>query len=172
MTDERIGDALLPLIRTLPPGAGVVFRHRSLPRRERYRLFLAVRRLAQARRLRITAAGHLPGAPGHGGAHALTHPVHHRREAVAALRAGAALIFVSPLYPTRSHPGAAALGTRRAVAIARDLPVERIALGGMTARRWLALRRYGFDGWAAIDGLTGPTGCPRGPDQKRKAVPT
>jgi thiamine-phosphate pyrophosphorylase len=31
---------------------------------------------------------------------------------------------------------------------------RRVALGGMTAARWLRLRHYGFDGWAAIDGLT------------------
>ena len=29
-----------------------------------------------------------------------------------------------------------------------------VVLGGMTAGRWLRLRRYGIDAWAAIDGLT------------------
>ncbi|RZL59593.1 MAG: hypothetical protein EOP65_02680, partial [Sphingomonas sp.] len=71
---------------------------------------------------------------------------------VAAKRAGATWLFVSPVHATRSHPGAAPLGLRRAVALAQG--GRRIALGGMTAARWLRLRRYGFDGWAAIDGLT------------------
>jgi thiamine-phosphate pyrophosphorylase len=153
MTDERIGDALFASLRALPPGAGVVFRHHRLPRGERHRLFLRVRRLAQARRLRISAAGDLPGASSHGGHHALTYPAHDRLEAIAGVRAGASLLFVSPLHATRSHVGATPLGLRRAIAIGRGMPAQRIALGGMTASRWLAIRRYGFDGWAAIDGL-------------------
>lgn len=153
MTDERLGDALIPAIRALPPGAGVVFRHYDLPRAERYRLFLTVRRLAAARRLRISAAGELPGVESHGGRRALTHAAHDRREAIRGVRAGAAWLFVSPVYPTRSHPGARSLGVRRAADIGRGLGAERVALGGMTGRRWLAIRRYGFGGWAAIDGL-------------------
>jgi len=152
MTDPRIDEALFATLRALPPGAGVVFRHYGLSRGERHRLFLRVRRLAQARRLRITAGGALPGAPAHGGARAATYPVHDRRQAVAAKRAGATWLFVSPVHATRSHPGGAPLGLRRAVALAQGSG-RRIALGGMTAARWLKLRRYDFDGWAAIDGL-------------------
>jgi thiamine-phosphate pyrophosphorylase len=153
MTDARIGDALLPTLLALPPGAGVVFRHYDVPRAERHRLFLRVRRLAQARGLRISVAGGLPGAGAHNGRRALTHAAHDRREAVAAMRAGATWLFVSPLFATRSHVGATPLGVRRALPIARGLRAERIAMGGMTAKRWLRLRRYGFVGWAAIDGL-------------------
>ena len=153
MTDERIGAALLPAIRALPPGAGVVFRHYGLPRGERHRLFLTVRRLATARQLRISAAGGLLGVGSHGGRRALTHAAHDRREAIRGIRAGAAWLFVSPVFATRSHPGARALGVRRAVGIGRGLGAGRVALGGMTGARWLAIRRYGFDGWAAIDGL-------------------
>lgn len=153
MTDERIEADLLSVLRALPPGAGVVFRHRSLPPGERHRLFLRIRRVAQARRLRISAVGGLPGAPGHGGRRALTSPAHDRREAVAGVRAGAAWLFVSPVHPTRSHPGARPLGVSRASAVTNGLAAGRIALGGMTAARWLRLRRYGFAGWAAIDGL-------------------
>ena len=153
MSDERIGDALIPTLLALPPGAGVVFRHYGLPRAERHRLFLRVRRLAQARGLRMSAAGGLPGAGVHNGRRALTHAAHDRREAVAGARAGAAWLFVSPLFATRSHAGAAPLGVRRALPIARGLAVDSVALGGMTAARWLGIRRYGFAGWAAIDGL-------------------
>ena len=153
MTDERIGAALLPAIRALPPGAGGVFRHYGLSRGERHRLFLTVRRLATARRLRISAAGDMPGAGSHGGRRPLTHATHNRREAIRGVRAGAVWLFVSPVFATQSHPGARALGVRRAVGIARGLGTGRVALGGMTGARWLAIRRYGFDGWAAIDGL-------------------
>ncbi len=153
MTDERIGDALWPTLRALPPGAGVVFRHYALPRAERLRLFLAVRRVAKARRLRISAAGPLPGAPGHNGKRPLTHAAHHRRQAVEGSRAGAAWLFVSPIHATRSHHRAKPLGIRRALPIARGLDVQIVAMGGMTARRWLMLRHHGVAGWAAIDAL-------------------
>ncbi len=153
MTDERIGNALFPTLLALPPGAGVVFRHYDTPRAERHRLFLRVRRLAQARRLRISAAGGLPGAKAHGGRRPSTHPAHDRQEAIAGVAAGARFLFVSPIYATRSHVAAVPLGIRKALPITRGLRVERVALGGMTAGRWLGLRRYGVDGWAAIDGL-------------------
>ncbi|WP_288934354.1 thiamine phosphate synthase [uncultured Sphingomonas sp.] len=157
MTDPRMPDDPVAALRALPPGAGVVFRHRDLPRADRHALFLRVRRIAAARRLRISAAGDLQGAPGHGGRRPLTHAAHDRRQAVAGARAGARYLFVSPVYPTRSHPGARPLGSRRAAAIARGLPVATIALGGMTPRRFLRLRHVGFDGWAAIDALSGAT---------------
>ena len=178
MTDPRIDEALFAILRALPPGAGVVFRHYGLSRSERYRLFLRVRRLAQARGLRISAAGGLPGVSSHGGRRAVTFPVHDRRQAIAAGRTGAAWLFVSPIYATRSHPDAAPLGVRRALTITRGVGGRRVALGGMTAARWLRLRHYGIDGWAAIDGLM-PDRSPGGPvtprrdsDQKRNAVPT
>ena len=154
MTDPRIDAALFATLRRLPPGAGVVFRHYGLPRGERRRLFLRVRRLAQARGLRISAGGGLPGAPAHGGTRAMTYAVHDRLQAVAGRRAGAAWLFVSPVYATRSHSGATPLGVRRALAIVQGAGGQWVALGGMTAARWLKMRRYGFDGWAAIDGLT------------------
>jgi thiamine-phosphate pyrophosphorylase len=66
-------------------------------------------------------------------------------------RAGAAILFVSPVFPTRSHPGAPPLGPMRAARIGRGLGLMVIGLGGMTARRWGRVRRLGFDGWAGID---------------------
>ena len=163
MTDERIGDALLPTLRRLPPGSGVVFRHRATAPADRRALFRAVRRVATARRLYLASVGGLGGSVRHGGPRPFTAPAHDRAQAIRAARAGARLVFVSPVFPTASHPGTRALGPGRAAAIARGLDVEVIALGGMDARRWRAIRHLGFDGWAAIGALTG---------QKRKAVPT
>ena len=155
MTDERMGDALWRALARVPPGGGVVFRHRSLAPAPRARLFVRVRRVAQARRLVVLSAGaRLPGAdgvhgPGKGGG-VRTWPVHDRRQACVAARAGA-LMVVSPIYPTRSHSGAPALGVRRAAAITRAGGGGAIALGGIDARRWRRLVRHGFVGWAAID---------------------
>lgn len=118
-------------------------------------LFRRVVRIARARGLVVVRAGKRAGF-GEGGVHGATRgselrtaPAHDRREAVAAVRRGADLLFVSPVFATRSHPGAEALGARKARRIAQGLPVIAIALGGMDARRFRTLA--GFDGWAAID---------------------
>ncbi len=87
----------------------------------------------------------------HQPAGATSWPAHDRAEALAGQRAGAALLFVSPLYPTASHPGTPALGPRKARRIAAGLNLPVIALGGMTPRRYRRLRMAGFAGWAAID---------------------
>lgn len=155
MTDERLSDGLWAALARLPRGAGVVFRHHATPPAERRRLFTAVTRRCRARGLvLVTAGGEWLGrgaAVTHGGRGQLTGSAHDRREAVAAARAGARLVFVSPVFATRSHPGAPALGPLRAATVARGLPVVRIALGGMDARRFRQLRALGFHGWAAID---------------------
>lgn len=157
MTDERLGDALLPAIARLPRGAGVVFRHHATPAAARRRLFAGVARACRARRLVLVAAGgeRLGRGPTHGRRGSLTWPAHDRRQGIAAVRAGARVVFVSPVFATRSHPGAPALGPVRAAGVARGLAVVRIALGGMDARRFRRLRALGFDGWAAIDALGG-----------------
>ncbi|MDB5688447.1 MAG: thiamine monophosphate synthase, partial [Sphingomonas bacterium] len=87
---------------------------------------------------------------------------HDAREVQAARRAKVDRVFLSPAFPTRSHPGAGALGPVRFGLMARR-QAGVIALGGMDARRARQLRALGSSGWAAIDSLT--------PDQKRKAVP-
>jgi thiamine-phosphate pyrophosphorylase len=161
MTDERLGDALWGALwgalRRLPPGSGVVFRHYATPAAERRMLFARVRRVARARRLVLVVAGPpMAGALRHGRiAGAYSWPVHNRAEGLAAQRAGAKMVMVSPVFPTRSHPGAAALGAARAARIGRLAGVPLIALGGMTERRWRRIARLGFTGWAGIDAWVG-----------------
>jgi thiamine-phosphate pyrophosphorylase len=79
-------------------------------------------------------------------------PAHDLAEIRAAERAGADFVFLSPVFPTRSHPGAEPLGPHRfaALACATRLPV--IALGGMDEKRVRGLR--GAYGWAGIDAWT------------------
>ena len=153
MTDERIGDRLLPTIRRLPPRSGIVFRHLTTPRAERLALFRRIRCLAVARRLTLVSVGALAGSHGHGGKRPFTAPAHDAREAMMMLKAGAEILFVSPVFATRTHPGANPLGIRRAARIGRASGAARIALGGMTERKWRSIRHLGFDGWAAIDAL-------------------
>lgn len=168
MTDERMGDALWAALRRLPAGSGVVLRHHKTPPGERARIARRIRRIAHARCLVLVVADKpLAGDGVHGTAVSRglrTWSAHDRREALAGVRAKADVLFVSPIRTTHSHPGAPALGIVRAIRIVRGLSPTIIALGGMDARYWRRIRRFGFDGWAAIDAWL--------PDQKRNAVPT
>jgi thiamine-phosphate pyrophosphorylase len=169
MTDERLGEGLWSALRHLPRGSGVIFRHYATPAAERRALYRRIARIACERGLLLIRAGEQrlgreDGVHGRRGGGLVTWPVHSRREAVRALRAGAVVLLVSPVFPTRSHPGAPALGLAAAARITRSMPVAAIALGGMTPTRGLRAQARGFSGWAAIDAW-----APR--DQKRKAVP-
>lgn len=161
MTDPRMGDELFDAVRALPEGAGIVFRHGELNRAERLRLGLAVARAAARRGLVLGVAGdvalarqlgaslvHNPGQ--HPGLMPHSRSVHNEVEAEAACRAGAALAFVSPVFPTRSHPGRVALGDIEAARLARIAGGGAIALGGMDEERFAALRGP-FHGYAGID---------------------
>jgi thiamine-phosphate pyrophosphorylase len=150
MTDERMGDALLPSIAALPRGAGVIFRHYGLAKEERSALFNAVERIARKRRLVLLIGGSEHGRH----RSAITAPVHSVPERIAAERAGAQLLFVSPVFSTQSHPGARALGRVGFGRICRGARRPVIALGGMTRDRAKGLRQFGIYGWAAIDALS------------------
>lgn len=168
MTDERLGEALWEAVARLPRGGGVVFRHYGLPQAERRRIFAKLAKVAHMRQLTLVRAGRGFGyeASVHNslGRGLRTASAHSRREAVAAVRRGAKVVFVSPVFATRSHPGARTLGVRRLRAIYAGLPVIAIALGGMDEARFRRVRPLGIDGWAGIDAWLRP--------QKLKAVPT
>ncbi|WP_404335863.1 thiamine phosphate synthase [Sphingomonas sp. MMS12-HWE2-04] len=156
MTDERMGDALWEALGRLPRGAGVVFRHYGLPLAERRALFARVSRIARRRGLVLVRAGTVPlgkaaGVHGARGLGLRTRPAHSRSDAIAALRAGADALFVSPVFATRSHPGARALEPLRFALLVRGLHIPIIALGGMTSERFKRLKPMGIHGWAAID---------------------
>ena len=65
------------------------------------------------------------------------------------------LVFLSPAFPTESHPGAPALGPLRWSLHARTLMVPVAALGGIAGRRARRLPRSAA-GLAAIGGLARP----------------
>ncbi|HEY0553087.1 MAG TPA: thiamine phosphate synthase [Thermoanaerobaculia bacterium] len=153
MTDERQGEGLWAALERLPPGAGIVFRHYTLAPAARRALFARVRAIARRRRLFLVAAGApLAGADGvhnRRGAGIRTASAHNLRELRAAERGGADLVFLSPVYPTRSHAGRKPFGPRRFALIAHQARVPVIALGGMNAARFRTLS--GAYGWAGID---------------------
>lgn len=151
MTDERQGEGLWEALERLPKGSGVVFRLHSLAPAERRKLFDRVRRVARRRRLLLVVDGKgLRGDGVHGGRRgAFSASAHDLRELKTAERHGAKLVFLSPAFPTRSHPGARALGTVRFGLIAGQARIPVIALGGVDARK--ARRLPHIYGWAGID---------------------
>ena len=164
MTDERQGEGLWSALDRLPPRAGIVMRHYSLPPGERRALFRRVRSRARRRGLMLLLGGDAVtarawGADGwHGrgrGSGFHSAPVHDEHELRAAERSGAALLFVSPVYPTRSHPGAPHLGEAGFARLARRAKVPVIALGGVGAADSRRLRLLGAYGWAGIDAWSG-----------------
>lgn len=158
LTDERQGDALWAALDRLPKGAGVIVRHYSLQEKERRAMARRIARRGmfvaysgsenaarQAGAIAVYGAAKTPGRLPR------LFPVHNRREIIAAKRAGAALLLLSPVFPTRSHPGARALGPLRFGTLARTVQTPAIALGGMTPNRFKRLKSLGSHGWAAID---------------------
>lgn len=165
LSDERNDAVLEQALRALPRGSGFVFRHYHLATDARRLRWRKLRRIAAARGHVVVLAGSAAlarewGADGvYGGA---TTPrlspglmqiatAHGLRELASARRGGADAVMLSPVFSTRSHPGAATLGPVRfrLIAARSDLPV--IALGGMTPA---TARRLRWVHWAAIDGLS------------------
>jgi thiamine-phosphate pyrophosphorylase len=75
---------------------------------------------------------------------------HSLREIAQARRASADAILLSPVFATRSHPGARTLGPVRFRLLARHAKAPVIALGGMSRCK---ARRLRWKNWAAIDGV-------------------
>lgn len=157
MTDERQGEGLLGTVARLPGGAGIVFRHYGLPEVARRDLFDQVRAahdglLLLAGPAELARVWGADGSHGRGAGQGLrSAPAHSYAEIRAAERAGAALLFLSPVYPSRSHPGAPTLGLARFAWLARRTPLPVIALGGMNPTRGKRLASFGAYGWAGID---------------------
>jgi thiamine-phosphate pyrophosphorylase len=161
MTDERMGERLWDAIGRVPAGTGgIVFRHYVLAPSERLELGGRVAALARERKLVLAVGrdsalaeqlgaqlGHNPSKPSE---LPISLAVHDEREACAAKEAGADLVFVSPVFATRSHPGRTALGAEEAAKLAQVAGCPAIALGGMTFGRFWELGPA-FHGWAGID---------------------
>lgn len=153
MTDERLGDGMLDTVARLPDGAGIVFRHYGLDEAARRAVFDAVRAAHTGVLLLAGPAARaaLWGADGSHGRHrgAVSAPAHDLAEIRLAEAARARLIFLSPVFPTRSHPDAPGLGPEGFAALAAQTDLPVVALGGMNAERAKTLS--GAHGWAGID---------------------
>jgi thiamine-phosphate pyrophosphorylase len=167
LSDARNDAALEPALAALPPGSGFVFRHYHLGQSERAARFAALAAGARARG-HVAIVADTPtvavawGADGvYGRADRIAGAstplklatAHDGEELIAAGPAGADGVFLSPVFPTRSHPGARALGIHGFHVLAQQSPVPVIALGGMTRARAAELA---WPRWGAIDGLIPP----------------
>lgn len=169
MTDARNDAVLEKSIAALPRGCGIIFRHYHLTSEKRHDRFKAIKACAKRADHILLLAGSpsLARQWGADGVHGrewkrhqtagLLHsaPVHNAREISLANHHGADLLFLSPVFATRSHPGQKPLNRiqlQRLITLARK-PV--ILLGGMDAQRFQNCQDLGVHGWAAIDGLSG-----------------
>lgn len=178
--DARLTDPLAT-IAALPPGAGVLLRHRQASGLAA--LGRAIAPLCRRRGLTLLVSGdwrladalhadglHLPEALARSGRLAPLLGWRRRRNALltvaahgpAALARARALeadgALLSPLFATRSHPGARGLGPTRFRLWSTQAGLPALALGGVMPATALAAVTAGAYGFAAIDGLIPPAG--------------
>ncbi|MDE1985489.1 MAG: thiamine phosphate synthase [Alphaproteobacteria bacterium] len=164
--DDRLPEPVAAA-RALPRGSMVVVRSRDAARRTVLAAALTV--LARKRDLIVLVAGeHFPDADGvhlpeaHLGdtmrwrarhpSLLITASVHSFAALGKAMRFSLDAVFLSPVFPTASHPGRTALSPVRANLLARRTPLPIYALGGVEARNAALLS--GFAGIAAIGALS------------------
>jgi thiamine-phosphate pyrophosphorylase len=169
MTDERMSDRLWEAIARLPDDdGGIVFRHYNTEKDKRAALARKVAAMCRPRGITLGVACDVDLAcsvgadfvhrPGAATILPTSLPVHNLEQARQAARLGAALAFVSPVFPTRSHPGHAALGPANAEILARASRTVAIALGGMNAAKFASLPSGALHGWAGIDAWLSDSG--------------
>ncbi|OJW75233.1 MAG: thiamine phosphate synthase [Sphingomonadales bacterium 63-6] len=165
ISDARNDAGLEAALTRLPRGSGFIYRHYHLEPPERIARFRKLARIARARGIvtvladsALTAtewgAGGVYGAPRSlwpRRRHLRLATVHSLSEIGAANLLGADGLLLSPVFPTRSHPGGKSLGPLRFRLLARRAKAPVIALGGMDRRK---AKRLGWKRWAAIDGLS------------------
>jgi len=136
-TDTRRLPDPRPAARRLPKGiAGIVFRHDDHP--DRVAIGRDLARICRARRLALVVSGDVRLAAALGaGVHIrggrwpgplrrpgmVTSSAHHRTDLIRARRNRATLAFLSPVFPTASHPGEPTLGAARWTRLARLVPL-------------------------------------------------
>ncbi len=170
ISDARNDAGLEQALSALPRGSGFIYRHYHLDDPARWARFRALRAVAKARGHVVILADSAQtarewGADGiYGPPRSLTPrrsdilnlaTAHDLHEIGLANRFGADAVLLSPVFPTRSHPGDKVLGAARFQRLSQYCQAPVIALGGMNAQRAkrLACRNRPVR-WAAIDGLS------------------
>lgn len=134
IVDQGLNAAAWTTIRRLPHGSGILVIG-AIAAKDGRRL----RVMARRRQLTIVLEDRRSAAR-----------VHNQRELTRALLRRAPLILLSPVHPTKSHPGWEPMPRMRAAALACLAQRHAFALGGMNARRYANVAQLGFIGWAGI----------------------
>lgn len=162
LSDARNDAVLEEALARLPEQSGFVFRHYHLndaARHERFRTLAEIARRHGHLVIVARADKRFAEADGTYGRPDITAvrdrlflaTAHNADEIEAAEDAGADGIFLSPVFPTRSHPGGKTLGAVGFHLLAQHTALPVIAMGGMTAERAAELD---WPRWGAIDGLS------------------
>lgn len=162
-------------VRALPARSGVILRHYDdLDRAGLARKLLAICRprkilllvAGDARLARAVGADglHLPEhmlAHGLGNWRAWQRPekllcvaAHSPKALCKAAAASADFALLSPVFPTKSHPGGGTIGIHRFASWASKARLPVYALGGVTRQNKARILASGAAGWAAIGGLS------------------
>ncbi len=169
LTDRRRIAAPVPIIRALPAGSAVIFRDYDDPRRlESARHYAALSRTLGL----IYLVGGDPALAEEVGAHGVHYPRWrrplerparmlisascHAVEDFDAVR-GADILFLSPVFETGSHPGAAALGAARFKALAARAPAPVLGLGGVDEQNAHAIAGANVCGFGAVSAFVAPS---------------
>ncbi len=137
LSDARNDAVLDRAVRRLPMGSALVFRHYHLEPAARAERLRRLTRIAAMRGVVVVQAG-----AGYGPAQRMRSSglrlatAHDLREIGAAARAGAHAVLLSPVFATRSHPGAPVLGALRFNCLARLSPHGAIACAWIRRDRW------------------------------------
>lgn len=162
ISDARNDAVLEQVLAKIPPSSGFVFRHYHLGATARQRRFEALRMVCRqfghlvllagdADTAEAWAADGIYGPPDKlGESNGLLRfaSVHDLREVSLANQAKVDGMFLSPVFPTRSHPLGACLGPANFNQLAALAESPVIALGGMDAQR---AEDHGWPRWAGID---------------------
>ncbi len=160
----------LAIVRGLPRGAAVVYRHFGAA--DRVRTARALVRACRSRALTLLIAGDpdlarrvcadgvhwperlLPARRAEGDGWVVTAAAHSAGALAQAERYGVNAVILSPVFPTESASRRPPLGLFHASQLARAAARPVIALGGVTPIRARALAGRGFAGIAAVGALT------------------
>ena len=168
-TDDKRGKDPLYMAAHLRADTGLLFRHYDHPNRAA--LCRQIARISKKRGLTLFVAknARLAAQVGADGCHLpafmmgqiprlkSAHPhlkisvaCHSIADLYRAQTLGADMAYLSPLYPTRSHPGQRVLPPLALAAYIRRLKIPVYGLGGVDWRRSQQLEALGFSGFGAI----------------------
>lgn len=174
-TDADRGADPVQMALKLPSGCGIVYRHYKSENRAYIARILS--EICRKRKITLLVSQNplLASRVGADGCHlpeymlgqipfirrkfpklALTAACHSTRALRLAHHYNVDAAFLSPIFPTQSHPGAPNIGLLPASLAIKGISCPVFALGGVTFQNWRQLSCLGFSGFGAISQLEKP----------------